>query len=577
MAYCSKCGTQLSEGTNFCPKCGTPTNETTIHTEDVESDVKKNNATHKVRYVVSIILLFAILGAGWYIWKNHGDDYSLEGLAKAVVNYDDVGSFHCGRAHVIKYIQKSDNLEWKYGYIDKMGNEVIPCIYDGDELRDYEFHEGLAAVFKDGKYSYIDVDGKQISSVLYESAGRFSEGYAVASRDEKNYIIDSSGKELVEVKYSPIMDKHFSEGLFPVWGDEDRYGFINTKGELVIPCKYMCTDEGTGFFTEGLAVVYDGEKYGYIDKTGKEVIPFIYDLACPFSEGLACVTKDDEWFFIDKTGQKVIKINTLSAFYNGLAVECSEDGEKYYYIDKTGKNAFGVKFDSAESFIDGYARVGKKVGGEYLYGFIDKTGKEVILCKYQNLYSLSEGLALICNDDTYGFIDLNGKSTFDVQDEGVKQLVQQKINEKKKKKREEEEREKKRIEEENNPSNRFSSLAKNDYVWITRHPRKTEVLYFYPANNSEGLVSSVMFPPNDFNSYFSGYSAISNYKIMNNTIVFTMSGVAGLSRDEPWSEQYVMDIENENGNIRLVNHEKSGKNVCFEQRIKPLEDPIKRK
>ena len=64
---------------------------------------------------------------------------------------------------------------------------------------------------------------------------------------------------------------------------------------------------------------------------------------------------------------------------------------------------------------------------------------------------------------------------------------------------------------------------------------------------------------------------------MNNTIVFTMSGVAGLSRDEPWSEQYVMDIENENGNIRLVNHEKSGKNVCFEQRIKPLEDPIKRK
>lgn len=64
--------------------------------------------------------------------------------------------------------------------------------------------------------------------------------------------------------------------------------------------------------------------------------------------------------FIDKTGQKVIKINTLSAFYNGLAVECSEDGEKYYYIDKTGKNAFGVKYDSAESFIDGYARVGKK-------------------------------------------------------------------------------------------------------------------------------------------------------------------------------------------------------------------------
>ena len=578
MAYCSKCGAQLSDGTNFCPKCGTPCDSSFSQSAGESGAVEqKKSSKVPIKVLLSVILVIALIGGGWLVWKNLGNDYSLDGLAKAVVNYDAVGSFHCGRAHVIKYTNTPDGgMVYKYGYIDKMGNEVIPCKYEGNEMMDYEFHEGLTAVTNGEGMAYIDVDGKEITSFIYDEAGSFSEGYAVVKKNDNYYIIDTSGKELTELKYIPCIEEVFSEGLFPVW-DDDKIGFVNTKGELVIPRKYS-SDPGI-FFSEGLVNVSNGNKCGYIDKTGKEVIPFIYDNAYPFSDGLAAVNKDEKWFYIDKSGKKVLETNTdCLGFEDGLAVERSEDEHTYFYVDKTGEKAFDGKYDSAYPFENGYACVGKKSGDEYLYGVIDKTGKEVIPCMYKNLHSLSEGLALIQVEDTYGFVDLHGKSTFDVENEEVKRLVQQKMKEKEEKKREEEEKERKRIEEENKPNNRFSSLAKNDYVWITRHPAKTEVLYFYPANNSEGLVSSVMFPPNDFNSYyFSGYSAISSYKIMNNTIVFTMSGVAGLSRDEPWSEQYVMDIENENGNIRLVNHEKSGKNVIFEQRIKPIEDPLKRK
>jgi hypothetical protein len=43
----------------------------------------------------------------------------------------------------------------KWGFIDKTGKEVIPCIYDCA----HPFSEGLASVGKDGGWKYIDKRG----------------------------------------------------------------------------------------------------------------------------------------------------------------------------------------------------------------------------------------------------------------------------------------------------------------------------------------------------------------------------------------------------------------------------------
>jgi hypothetical protein len=45
----------------------------------------------------------------------------------------------------------------KWGYIDKTGKEVVPCVYDDA----YAFHEGLAQVKQAGKWGYIDTTGKE--------------------------------------------------------------------------------------------------------------------------------------------------------------------------------------------------------------------------------------------------------------------------------------------------------------------------------------------------------------------------------------------------------------------------------
>lgn len=51
--------------------------------------------------------------------------------------------------------------EGKYGFVDKKGDMVIPCIYDYV----YSFRKGLALVKKDGKWGYIDKVGNWVKDV----------------------------------------------------------------------------------------------------------------------------------------------------------------------------------------------------------------------------------------------------------------------------------------------------------------------------------------------------------------------------------------------------------------------------
>ena len=96
------------------------------------------------------------------------------------------------------------------------------------------------------------------------------------------YFVDSAGTFLFNKQFERVSS--FSEGLAGVEQNE-KWGFINTKGEVVVPCIY---DDAVSF-SEGLAGVEQNEKWGFINTKGEVVIPCIYDEATWFSEGLAKV------------------------------------------------------------------------------------------------------------------------------------------------------------------------------------------------------------------------------------------------------------------------------------------------
>lgn len=540
MAFCRNCGTQLSEGAKFCPKCGTSISPVTN-----DNSGKSLSKRIVIPLIVSILIL-AIAGVGWYLWKNQSEDYSLEGLSKVALQYDDVGDFHCGRAYVFL---RDEDCSGKIGYIDKRGNEIVPCKYSTDYGDDNDFYDGVACVC-DEKYGYIDVNGKEITPCVYDEAGRFSEGYAVATRDGRYYIIDKTGKE-IEINYRvDLMSNYFSEGLLAVYGD-DGIGFVNSDGKLIIPCKYSTLSETGVLFKDGLVSVYNGEKCGYIDKTGKVAIPYAYDDATPFSEGLAAVEKDGKWFYINTEGKKVLDVSSSFPFGDGLAV--AVNGEKFYYIDKKGKTVIDNNYNSASTFINGYARVGKKVGDDYLYGIIDKTGKEIIPCLY-NIRNLSEDLCVMRKDDLVGFIDIKGNNTFDLNDDEIKMLVKQKLDVKKREEEKKQEEERKRIEEENKPYNKFKSvISQNSFVWEgpSVESDHVEVLYFNQLNNSIGNVSLVTFK-NTFTSYSMRWSGNGTYSIVDDIVEFYIEWKMTNFAREPRGERIVLRIENYGDNVKLV-------------------------
>ena len=178
-------------------------------------------------------------------------------------------------------------------------------------------------------------------------------------------------------------------------------------------------------FYEGFAAVIKDGKWGYINSDGEEIIPCKYDGASPFSEGLACVYVGDENMtieFIDKKGNTVIKgyrgfamnggmTYAPITFKNGLCC-VSDDEHNDIWIDRQGNVVDEPQIDDEEFSSDGTERFNEdgKVGVK------DTLGNVLIKAKYSYVDNYSEGLALAylyCGDKTiFGYVDKKGNDTF---------------------------------------------------------------------------------------------------------------------------------------------------------------------
>lgn len=191
--------------------------------------------------------------------------------------------------------------------------------------------------------------------------------------------------------------------LIPVQS-EDKWGYINKKGEYIINPQFKDAD----FFRDGLAKVTgpDG-KVGFIDEKGKYIIPTQYKDATPFSDGLAFVVNDGGYpTCIDKSGKTIFTLKQakhVTSFKEDSAVFVTKD-MKFGFVDKTGKIVINAQFDEANYFCEGLAAIKLKDK----YGFIDKTGKIVINPQFEIVGDFSEGKAMFKNGKQYGYIDQKG-------------------------------------------------------------------------------------------------------------------------------------------------------------------------
>jgi len=159
------------------------------------------------------------------------------------LSYDRVGPFVQGFAKV----ERNGKQTW----INANGKEIAPFIFDIDPNPSSTFQQGKCRFSMQHKWGYIDTSGKIIVKAQYRNVGNFSDQMAwVQNASSGNFgYIDSTGTEVISATRDYLKVYSFSEGLaaieMPVLDEEDpsiyqtQIGFINKKGELVIPIQYQ--------------------------------------------------------------------------------------------------------------------------------------------------------------------------------------------------------------------------------------------------------------------------------------------------------------------------------------------------
>lgn len=258
---------------------------------------------------------------------------------------------------------------------------------------------------------------------------------------EAKYVSEYSGG-LALIKQQNLVNNTWITG----------YGYINTKGELVIPCEYadgkdfvdnrawvkkkdskywtLINEKGeviptknyekVGYIMEGYSdriAVYENGKMGWIDRDGKEVIPCKYLGSSTFDKefGLACVTlydsQEEKYGFIDKNGAMVIpfqfKQAGTSSFHNGFCR--ASVGGKTVLINDKGEVVFTPKYGSLQNINHGLMAVATKPNRKG-WGFINMENEMVIPAIYDHVSSFNEdGFAYVERDEKVGLIDTTGK------------------------------------------------------------------------------------------------------------------------------------------------------------------------
>ena len=330
----------------------------------------------------------------------------LERRIELLLKYAQINAYKEDRAVVVRSVNNVLGKK-KYGFIDKSGNEVVPCVYDNA----MDYSNGLAGVKVNDKWGYVDNKGINVIPCKYDEVKIFSEGRAAVKLNNKWGIIDTKGNVITQFKYDycasladglSLVGYIYKTDIIPFY----KYGYVDKDGVEVIQCKYNFASD----FSEGLASVSFNYKFGYINKNGDVLIPFVYENARSFSDGLAAVSANGKYGFINRQGETIIpfKYDDAGIFNEGFVTVAV--GDRYGFIDKKGKVMVQCLYDETYDYINGFAIVDRS----NKFGYVDKTGLLITNCVYDMADFFYNGKAMVryVNADNgnlcFGFIDDDG-------------------------------------------------------------------------------------------------------------------------------------------------------------------------
>lgn len=191
----------------------------------------------------------------------------------------------------------------KYGYIDENGKLVIPLKYK----KASPFSEnGLAFVVrKNGLGGYIDKHDNFVIHPIYESGSTFNFGFAAVSRNGEYIFIHEDGNKAVDHTFK-YASGFATCGLAKIQEFDGRYGLMDATSMPVLMLKHGC--ELAEFKGDSKITKFRvNEREALINAQGEIITGLSYDkvIISPSSK-LHQFLRNGLWGYIDDEGNEVI-------------------------------------------------------------------------------------------------------------------------------------------------------------------------------------------------------------------------------------------------------------------------------
>lgn len=276
--------------------------------------------------------------------------YTAEKNPKKIGTYKKCGSFTGDLCPVL-------DMDDHFLYIDKDGETAFDVTkIDGKKVQAaYNFFCGRAMInTEDGKWGFIDEEGKSVKGIEYADAWNYCEDLAIIYLENPTYedddtgrwcVIDTEGKKLFTKRFNDLKPSEFrfSNGLLETTDSDGNYHLLDKDGNEPLTLKEKTF---TNFIGEDVISVYNTEtsKAGLIDREGEWVIRPKFQSITFNGKILTASNEDEEYALYSLEGEKIADLPhgyvnlfdmNFKDYDSYLLVGSWENG--YKLVDSNGK------------------------------------------------------------------------------------------------------------------------------------------------------------------------------------------------------------------------------------------------
>lgn len=378
-----------------------------VHRRRGESDVYDYGATAAFRDK-----------KGWGLLDREG--HEIVPASWDSISYEGNGLFQVKKGKKISYITADGRVaspdreegpsfyreKGKYGILDDRGIRVTAPLYRAVLA---PFSEGIAFVqLSDGRKGGIDGSGKLLFTAEFDSVGPYEDGLAEYRRKVNRFNWGTlagavlgglggsgGGDEMLPLSYDGVKRGYLdrqgrivvdsrSDEVYPMteWGtfvkDHGLLGFVNRKGEYIIPPGRYDLSGGMLYEEEGLVTLRDKEKGkmgAFRLEDGRQVMDFLYDRITFLGEDRVLYEMGGKTVLAGESGViRELPSGAVMQPYSEEGLAWMEEGKKIHALDRDGKILFTLpEGEAVRPFRHGLAPV--KSHGRW--GLVDIHGQWV--------------------------------------------------------------------------------------------------------------------------------------------------------------------------------------------------------